>query len=929
MSSKIGGGKMALVKCPDCEKMVSPRVEVCPFCGCPAKFFEPCNENELDKPDSETDLEAAQEDSQMEKEENEQTALEAEPKQYVAFQFSGMELRYSLGIEQYAKMFGAFLQAGDDAYFTLSELYDKAEGISKALETVPDKAYEKIASIIDFAARLLYDNGINVTPEQFYQKYNRTYPMDYAGYYSSILEKYSEIRGAKQELAAYREAEKASRARWSGGGFGVKGAIKGAVTASAMNMGSDFLHSFGDSAQRSNDEQKFAAQFRNLYQSDTTKSKLCYSVKICIMNVFTALTVELNRYGYFEEVFTLDREKADTLYDTTLKYEQNDDVIFRNMLQCIYYYPGERRFYQKIQAELMNDENNLEAFLKFWNIEYLLQDMVQARKAQDEFAAFLEENGIQEFDFSDLSSKNAGEILRLLRKYRRQTGKSCGKEMPATGEYSIKIQKYLKTFEQTVLQWDYSLYSWISKDATMEDFWTIVTEGSINLFGSMRLSEFSRSDSYQKGRKLYELDKDGDAVLLCCDTSIMGNCTKGIAITRKFTIDLKTNAKIENCKMKSVGIVQAGSRNQLQFSDGEQNIFLDAANTYSALILPIFMVRYTGSSNLYETSMGDILVEKSEVFDRVEGYFPREEDDEEIDKRKAAYLDVVNKKNKYGSLFKANVFRRNFKLLRQHDKDGIINCYDFEIEDAGIKDKLGELSGQYVMYCNADVIVTDQNFYLGKEKFSLEELKELLYFTEIAVTDVRALVVHTEDGKLHSFGIKPKNDELERVFMYINVALEGAFGKTGARYSQKELYWCKKCQSFNIKQLLIRSECIDCGNKKMDGFYKGFWNGDKQHEVSRMRHMVCCPWISLETEKSLFYDENRHYEWILEWKPIASEEETQEELMLMDTASSKEEQEIEGMEAAAVEENPYKFCVFCGKKIQRTAKFCNFCGSKI
>lgn len=31
---------MALVKCPDCGKMVSARAEACPDCGCPAEYFE-------------------------------------------------------------------------------------------------------------------------------------------------------------------------------------------------------------------------------------------------------------------------------------------------------------------------------------------------------------------------------------------------------------------------------------------------------------------------------------------------------------------------------------------------------------------------------------------------------------------------------------------------------------------------------------------------------------------------------------------------------------------------------------------------------------------------------------------------------------------------------------------------------------------------
>ncbi len=39
---------MALVKCPDCEKRVSSRAFQCPFCGCPAEFFEPINKSEYE-----------------------------------------------------------------------------------------------------------------------------------------------------------------------------------------------------------------------------------------------------------------------------------------------------------------------------------------------------------------------------------------------------------------------------------------------------------------------------------------------------------------------------------------------------------------------------------------------------------------------------------------------------------------------------------------------------------------------------------------------------------------------------------------------------------------------------------------------------------------------------------------------------------------
>ena len=31
---------MALMKCPDCGRKVSPRASACPECGCPSEYFE-------------------------------------------------------------------------------------------------------------------------------------------------------------------------------------------------------------------------------------------------------------------------------------------------------------------------------------------------------------------------------------------------------------------------------------------------------------------------------------------------------------------------------------------------------------------------------------------------------------------------------------------------------------------------------------------------------------------------------------------------------------------------------------------------------------------------------------------------------------------------------------------------------------------------
>lgn len=58
-----------------------------------------------------------------------------------------------------------------------------------------------------------------------------------------LQDQYDEIEHQRQAEAAYRENRKASRSRWSGGGFGLGGALKGAAEAAALNAVSGLGHS--------------------------------------------------------------------------------------------------------------------------------------------------------------------------------------------------------------------------------------------------------------------------------------------------------------------------------------------------------------------------------------------------------------------------------------------------------------------------------------------------------------------------------------------------------------------------------------------------------------------------------------------------------------------------------------------------------------
>lgn len=107
---------------------------------------------------------------------------------------------------------------------------------------------------------------------------------------NSLIENFSEgyieaLMTIKEEFDAidsgvaiderYRKARKESRGRWSGGGFGVGGALKGAATAGVMNMGTGAVHSVVNSIGNLRTSMKADKQKRGIVEE--FKNSFLYS----------------------------------------------------------------------------------------------------------------------------------------------------------------------------------------------------------------------------------------------------------------------------------------------------------------------------------------------------------------------------------------------------------------------------------------------------------------------------------------------------------------------------------------------------------------------------------------------------------------------------------------------------------------------------
>ena len=105
---------------------------------------------------------------------------------------------------------------------------------------------------IPVAIDFLVNNGIyDCSEELFIQKYKDQYfDIENSTGYKKFIQKYNAVTDAYVMENAQKHLKRASRSRWEGGGFGIRGAIKGAVDASILNAATDNIQRYRGWNQR-------------------------------------------------------------------------------------------------------------------------------------------------------------------------------------------------------------------------------------------------------------------------------------------------------------------------------------------------------------------------------------------------------------------------------------------------------------------------------------------------------------------------------------------------------------------------------------------------------------------------------------------------------------------------------------------------------
>ena len=172
----------------------------------------------------------------------------------------------------------------------------------------------------------------------------------------SFVIRFSNIKKAWQTVALYEEElgiESQCRTRWVGGGFGITGAIKGAVKAKVMNVGTDIATGIFKSITGTTDADKIGKLKKKLFDElkNDKKDEMLEAFHHISMDLFDFVYSKLIENGYRGRV-AFNREGANTKYSNTMYMFTRDkksfDETFYSICECIEMNPLEQKYYEAL-----------------------------------------------------------------------------------------------------------------------------------------------------------------------------------------------------------------------------------------------------------------------------------------------------------------------------------------------------------------------------------------------------------------------------------------------------------------------------------------------------------------------------------------------------------------------------------------------------
>lgn len=604
---------MPLITCPDCSKEISDRVEACPFCGCPAKYFERKQADNNTVP-----VQTADEKLSPQKEE--------EP--IFKFRLFDYELSYPESVAPFATLFGEYTKKASEAVSEISDEYSKAGNIDNVLNKVIPLGNKILDSVIEEVIAILYKYDINYSVGQFKGEYEDIYDFNYLCKCDIVKRLNKESEQLRVTLEQEERIRRASRGKWQGGGFGVKGAIKGAITASALNVGSDILHSFGDASRASAINATVNADKRSTYNAANVRFTVCVELGYCIMNVFWTLAriLEANK---ILSIPNIDSSEALVKFGNANKYAKTDEEKYpKQLIECIMLYPAEKQFYDALMPYIVSySSDDLAKWFKFWNIEYLFPNYEKEREIGGKFDA--EWTKIMQEERQYIQSPKA-ESYVATREFCVNFYKKNGIDgLPNYSFHSAALKEYYWQIgrDYPSFMGRFLCIDWIPIVDSIEEFMKYINWERESLPASYLpwtwiLGDdiaYLQDEDISRRSLLRTIVEENNKIIFCLDTSKYRNGTSGLVLTEKEIIDLKSKKRFRISDVTYIAVTDDASievATECDYIHIASEDFEVNASFYIMELIQIICVRFYGNSTLWNDKMTNTVKPNTKMCDK-------------------------------------------------------------------------------------------------------------------------------------------------------------------------------------------------------------------------------------------------------------------------------------------------------------------------
>lgn len=512
--------------------------------------------------------------------------------------FEEKEIEFTDDQRKYGLIRKEFREHGIYLRNKLATEYNNIKNIGAIISKFPQYVEKQQNIVFDICLKTMREYGVVISISEFVGKYYEI--MQYYHYIEKIVEEYSDINGEKDQLRELRIAQQNARGKWQGGGFGISGAIKGAMVAGALNWGNDLLHSIGDSSKKNSDNKYIEKRLNDLYKDPKTKYIFVEGAYECIMSVADALYYEMEAQGIFE-INTYDRIRASKC---SKRAEDNENAL--EMIEAIKLNPYSIDYYKEfielVGLEIknwcvVNNKETLETedFIEHYQTEYKklirkvaefcyvteICDWIDNEYVNDLMAKEIRKTkAFKQLDKSDVTKNGYWDILN---EYRNIT-LLFNRGIPISNYYYQKIKEYLNTAEE---RWPD-----LVKDPKRFCYFDVTPDGKIPELGIKdfvvnigEMFEMFNLSSYVKDTYVIEVSpifkakemqikqrfnyKNFGKLLAIHDSSATGNMRNGVALYELAFVDLKDGKaymlseieEVDNSKHEKVSIYCSDGRN--------------------------------------------------------------------------------------------------------------------------------------------------------------------------------------------------------------------------------------------------------------------------------------------------------------------------------------------------------------------------------